>query len=120
MVETAEAGASRFEVAELSRLTQALVIRKQRCNAMGNLGAKPSSARIAAGAHADFRLGKVHEEPDLAPDTVVATIARAGIAGSRTSVRRFFERHDICFKKKMLYAADQKREKVALERQRWR
>jgi transposase len=45
-------------------------------------------------------------------------MARAGVAGSRTAVWRFYERHDIGFKKS-LYALEQKRAETARERRRW-
>jgi transposase len=34
-------------------------------------------------------------------DEIVAAMSRAGIEGSRTAVWRFYERHEISFKKKL-------------------
>jgi hypothetical protein len=35
--------------------------------------------------------------PDMTLDEIVAAMGQAGIAGSRTAVWRFYERHDISF-----------------------
>jgi hypothetical protein len=47
--------------------------------------------------HAAFLLELVVEQPDLTLEEIVAAIAKAGIADSRTAVWRFCERHDISF-----------------------
>ena len=49
---------------------------------------------------------------------MVCAMRKNKIAGSRTSVWRFFKRHDITFKKK-LRAAEQERADVARARRRW-
>ena len=51
-------------------------------------------------------------------DEIVAALAKAGIAGSRTAVWRFYERHEVTFKK-TLYASEQNRPDVARARRRW-
>ena len=49
--------------------------------------------------HAEVLLGRIVEQPDLTLDEVVVAMSKAGIIGSRTAVWRFYERHDISFKK---------------------
>jgi transposase len=50
--------------------------------------------------HADFLLALIEARPDLTLDEVVCAMRKQGIRGSRTSVWRFFKRHDITVKKK--------------------
>ena len=57
-------------------------------------------------------------QPDLTLDEIVAAMRKRRIAGSRSAVWRFFERHSISFKKS-LQAAEQKRADVARARRRW-
>ena len=51
-------------------------------------------------------------------DEIVCAMRKQRIPGSRTSVWRFFKRHDITFKKS-LRAAEQERADVARARRRW-
>ena len=57
---------------------------------------------VAVGeAHTDFLLALIEEQPDLTLDEMVSRDAQTkNFTGSRTSVWRFFKRHDITFKKK--------------------
>jgi len=50
-------------------------------------------------AHAAWLLELVAKHPDLTLNEIVAAMRRAGIAGSRTAVWRFFARHQITVKK---------------------
>ena len=50
--------------------------------------------------HTDFLLALIEEQPDLTLDEIVCAMRKQNIPGSRTSVWRFFKRHDITFKKK--------------------
>src|SRR5262249_60099468 len=50
--------------------------------------------------HAPWLLTLIEEQPDLTLDEVVSAMHKHGIAGSRTAVWSFFERHNISFKKK--------------------
>ena len=50
--------------------------------------------------HTDFLLALIEEQPDLTLDEIVCAMRKQRIPGSRTSVWRFFKRHDITFKKK--------------------
>jgi transposase len=51
-------------------------------------------------AHAAWLLELVAKHPDLTLDELVVAMRQHGIAGSRSAVWRFFERHKITFKKK--------------------
>ena len=102
VIEAVEDGASRREVAELYRISPSVVvIWMQRWTATGSIEAKPSGGSTSPlDEHAEFLLGLTVEQPDMTLDEIVAAMAKAGIAGSRTAVWRFYERHDISFKKK--------------------
>jgi len=98
------AGASRREVAELYGLSPSVVvIWVQRWEATGSIVARPSGGSVSPlEDHAEFLLDLVAEQPDLTLDEIVAAMAKARIAGSRTAVWRFYERHGITFKKNSL------------------
>jgi transposase len=103
VIESIEAGASRREAAELYGISPSVVvIWVQRCKATGGIAAKPSGGSVSPlEDHAKFLLGLVTEQPDLTLDEIVAAMSKARIAGSRTAVWRFYERHDFSFKKKL-------------------
>ena len=85
VVEAVEGGASRREVAELYGISPSVVvIWMQRWNETGSIEAKPSGGSVSP------------------LDEIVVAMSRAGIEGSRTSVWRFYERHEISFKKTTL------------------
>ena len=100
-IEAVAAGASRREVAEQYGLSPSVVvIWMQRWEATGSIAPRPSGGSISPlEDHAEFLLDLVAEQPDLTLDEIVAGMAKSGIAGSRTAVWRFFERHDVSFKK---------------------
>ena len=92
----------------------------QRQQETGSIAPKPSGGRISPlEAHADFLLVLIADQPDLTLDEIVAAMRKRRIAGSRSAVWRFFERHSISFKKKACEAAEQKRADVARARRRW-
>ena len=101
VIELIEAGASRREVAELYGISPSVaVIWMQRFKATGSIAAKPSGGSVSPlEDHAEFLLGLVAAQPDLTLDEIVAAMSKARIAGSRTAVWRFYERHDFSFKK---------------------
>ena len=101
VIELIEAGSSRREAAELYGISPSVVvIWAQRWKQTGSLSAKPSGGSISSlEEHAEFLLGLIVEQPDLTLDEVVMAMSKAGIVGSRTAVWRFYERHDISFKK---------------------
>jgi transposase len=97
-----EAGASRREAAECVEVSASSAIKwMQRLNETGSIAAKPSGGSISPlQEHADFLLALIAEQPDLTLDEIVAAMRKRRIAGSRSAVWRFFERHNISFKKK--------------------
>jgi transposase len=101
VIESVVAGASRREAAELYGISPSVVvIWVQRWEATGSIVARPSGGSVSPlEDHAEFLLGLVTEQPDLTLDEIVAAMVKARIAGSRTSVWRFYDRHGITFKK---------------------
>jgi transposase len=101
VVAAVEGGASRREVAELYGLSPSVVvIWMQRWADTGSIEAKPSGGSVSPlDEHAEFLLGLIVERPDMTLDEIVAVMSGAGIEGSRTAVWRFYERHEISFKK---------------------
>ena len=120
VIELIEAGSSRREAAELYGISPSVVvIWAQRWKQTGSISAKPSGGSISPlEEHAEFLLSLIVEQPDLTLDEVVVAMSKAGIVGSRTAVWRFYERHDISFKK-TLYAEEQRRADVVRARRRW-
>ena len=102
VVEAVKSGASRREAAELYGISPSVVvIWMQRWAQTGSIEAKPSGGSTSPlDEYAEFLLGLTVEQPDMTLDEIVAAMSKAGIAGSRTAVWRFYERHDISFKKK--------------------
>jgi len=101
VIESVAAGASRREAAELYGLSPSVVVSwAQRWKATGSIAARPSGGSVSPlEDHAEFLLGLVTEQPDLTLDEIVAAMTKAKIAGSRTAVWRFYERHGVTFKK---------------------
>ena len=50
--------------------------------------------------HANFLLTLIERQSDLTLDEVVCVLRKQGIRSSRTSVWRFFKRHNVAFQKK--------------------
>ena len=101
VVDTVVAGASRREAAEQYRLSPSVVVLwMQRWEATGSVEAKPVGGSVSPlEDHAEFLLDLAAAQPDSTLDEIVAALAKAGIAGSRTAVWRFYERHEVTFKK---------------------
>src|SRR5258705_1900927 len=120
VIEDVETGVSRREAAERYGISPSVVvIWVQRFEETGSAAAKPSGGSISPlEQHAEFLLGLIANQPDLTLDEIVAAMRKRRIAGSRSAVWRFFERHSISFKKS-LQAAEQKRADVARARRRW-
>ena len=106
VIEAVEGGASRREAAELYGISPSVVVLwMQRWMATGSIEAKPSGGSTSPlEEHSEFLLRLTVERPDMTLDEIVAAMARAGVAGRRTAVWRFYERHDIGFKKKLVRA----------------
>jgi transposase len=83
------------------------------------VGRKPSGGSISPlEAHAAFLFALIARQADLTLDEIVAAMHKRRIAGSRSAVWRFFQRHKISFKKS-LRAAEQERADVARAQRRW-
>jgi transposase len=104
VIEAVAAGASRREVAECYDLSASVVVLwVQRWEETGSVAAKPSGGSTSPlEEHADFLLRLITEKPDLTLDEVVAAIRKRSIRGSRSAVWRFFDRHNMTFKKKLV------------------
>lgn len=102
VVEAIASGASRREAAEWFAVSPSSAIKwMQRQQETGSIAPKPSGGSISPlEAHADFLLVLIADQPDLTLDEIVAAMRKRRIAGSRSAVWRFFERHSISFKKK--------------------
>lgn len=121
VIETVESGASRREAAEIFAVSVSSAVRwVQRFVATGGVAPKPSGGSTSPlERHADQLLELVAEHPDLTLDEIVAAMHKRKIAGSRTAVWRFFQRHKITLKKKSMVATERDRPDVARERRRW-
>ena len=92
----------------------------QRRQETGSIAPKPSGGSISPlEVHADVLLALIAEQPDLTLDEIVAAMRKRRIAGSRSAVWRFFERHNISFKKKPAGGGAEMRPDVARARRRW-
>jgi transposase len=102
VIEAIEAGASRREAAERYEIgASTAVLWRQRWEETGSFAAKPSGGSTSPlEEHAQWLLALVAEQPDLTLDEVVAALRKRRIAGSRSAVWRFFDRHGISVKKK--------------------
>ncbi len=121
VVESVETGASRREAAERFEVSVSSAIRwMQRFVQFGSAAAKPSGGSTSRlEVHAPWLLKLIAEHPDLTLDEIVVAMHRHGIAGSRSAVWRFFDRHNISVKKKSMRAAEQERADVVRARRRW-
>jgi len=97
-----ESGSSRREAAEQFEISPSSAIKWVACyRATGSCAAKPRGGSTSPlEEHTYFLLALIEDQPDLTLDEVVCVMRKHKIAGSRTSVWRFFKRHDITFKKK--------------------
>ena len=101
-VEAVESGASRREVAETFKLGVSSVIRWcRRWSETGSAEPKRSGGSISPlEEHSDWLLALIAEQPDVTLKEILAAMAKRGIAGSRSALQRFFDRHNVSFKKK--------------------
>jgi len=102
VLDAIEMGASRREAAERFEVSASSAVKwMQRWHETGSVAAKPIGGSISPlEKHADFLLALIELEPDLTLDEVVCAMGKLKIPGSRTAVWRFFQRHEITFKKK--------------------
>ena len=96
-----ESGASRREAAEHYEVSPSIAVIWVKCfRESGRCAAKPRGGSTSPlEKYADFLLAL---EPDLTLDEVVCAMHKHKIPGSRTAVWRFFQRHKITFKKKLV------------------
>ena len=102
VVNAIESGASRREAADWFEVSPSSAIKwMQRRQATGSIAPKPSGGSISPlEAHAAVLFALIAQQPDLTLDEIVAAMHKRRIAGSRSAVWRFFQRHKISFKKK--------------------
>ena len=102
VIETVESGASRHEAAELFEIDVSSAVRWLQCwRESGRCAPKPRGGSTSPlEPHAEQILALVAEQPDLTLDETVAQLRKRRIRTSKSAVGRFFERHDMTFKKK--------------------
>ena len=102
VIEAVTAGASRREAAENFELSPSSAVKwLRRWRDTGSAKAKPSGGSTSPlDEHAEWLLALVAEQPDLTLKEIVAAMGKRRIPGSCTAVWRFFDRHNVTFKKK--------------------
>lgn len=102
VIELVETGVSRRAAAERFKVSISSAIRwVQRWSETGRVAAQPSGgSRSPLDEHADCLLALIAEQPDLTLDEIRLRLQEKGISAGRTSLWRFYDRHDISFKKK--------------------
>lgn len=102
VIEEVETGASRREAAEHFAIDPSSAVRWLQCwNETGRCAPKPrggSSSPLER--HAEKILAVVGKRPDLTLEEIVAELLKLRISTSKSAVSRFFQRHEITFKKK--------------------
>ena len=103
VVDAVKSGASRREAADWFDVSPSSAIKwMQRRQATGSIAPKPSGGSISPlEAHAAFLFTLIARQPDLTLDEIVAAMHKRRIAGSRSAVWRFLQRHKISVKKKV-------------------
>jgi transposase len=102
VIEAVETGASRHEAAERYDISVSSAVRwVQRWNETGSCLAKPRGGSVSPlEQHVELILALVAEQPDLTLEETVAELFKRRIRTSQSAVSRFFQRHDITYKKK--------------------
>jgi transposase len=102
VIEAVASGTSRHEVAELFGIAVSTAVKWWQCwRDTGSAVPKPrggSTSRLEE--HMTLILGLVKEQPDSTFKELLAALRKRRIRSSRTALWRFFERHNITFKKK--------------------
>ena len=101
VVDAVKSGASRREAADWFEVSPSSAIKwMQRRQATGSIAPKPSGGSISPlEAHAALLFTLIARQPDLTLDEIVAAMHKRRIAGSRSAVWRFLQRHKISVKK---------------------
>jgi transposase len=97
-------GASRREAAEHFEISASASVKwLQRWHDTGSSTAKPRGGSMSPlEKHAKWLLALIaRRRPDLTLDEMFAAMRKQGIPGSRTALSRFFDRHEITFKKRV-------------------
>jgi transposase len=96
-----ESGGSRREAAEHYEVSASTAVIWVKCfRETGRCAAKPRGGSVSPlEEQAEFLLALIDEQPDLTLDEVVSAMRKHKVAGSRTAVWRFFQRHKMTFKK---------------------
>jgi transposase len=102
VIETVETGASRREAAERFDIDASSAVRWLRCwNESGRCAPKPRGGSVSPlERYAEQILALVAGQPDLTLQEIVMDLRKRRIRTSQSAVARFFQRHDITFKKK--------------------
>jgi transposase len=101
-VEAVDSGASRREVAEIFKVGVSSVIRWcQSWSETGSVVPKRSGGSVSPlEKHSDWILALIAKQPDLTIEESLVALRKQGIPGSRSALQRFFDRHNVSFKKK--------------------
>ena len=101
VIEAVEAGASRHEAAEYFEVSVASAVKwLQRWNKERSAAPKPRGGSVSPlEVFASEILAVVGEQPDLTLDETLVELRKRRIKTSRSSLWRFFDRHNITLKK---------------------
>src|SRR5258705_12244346 len=104
MVRAVEDGASVREAADIYDVAPSTVVKvHQRWRATGAVSAKPMGGDQRSHtieAHSAVIMGLIQGQSDLTLLEICDALAAKGIKASRSALWRFFDRHDVSFKKK--------------------
>src|SRR5262245_11840313 len=120
VIEAVEAGASRREAGDRFEISASSSIRwLQRWHESGSAAPKPRGGSVSPlEEFAAEILALNAEQPDLTLEETLAELRKRRIRTSRSSLWRFFDRHNITLKKS-LQAAERQRADVVRARRRW-
>jgi len=120
VIDAVACGTSRHEAAELFGIAVSTAVKWwQHWRETGSMAPKPrggSTSRLEE--HTTLILGLVKEQPDSTFMELLAALRKRRVRRSRSALWRFFERHNITFKKS-LRAVERQRADVARARRRW-
>ena len=102
VIEAVETGASRREAAESFGIDASSAVRwLQRWMESGSCAPKPRGGSVSPlEQHAKQILALVGQQPDLTLEETIAELLKRRIRTSKSALSRFFQRHNITFKKK--------------------
>src|SRR5215468_1029375 len=102
VIETVASGASRHEAAELFGVAVSTVVKwwQYWCDTGGTAPKPRGGSTSPLEEHTTLILGLVKEQPDSTFMELLAALRKRRIRTSRSALWRFFERHNITFKKK--------------------